>query len=179
LDDSIGCAVWFAARGRGSKRSSTHPNTSVDHYSSPARVVILGMGADEQLAGYVRHRRLYDATVDSLAKINDELSTEVSRIGVRNLGRDNRVVADHGREARYPFLDEDVHSFVNSLPLHLKLVPELPLGFGGKIVLRYLASELLLLKKTAWEPKRAIQFGSRIAKLENSKENGGDVCDRL
>ena len=33
LDDSIGCALWFAARGVGG-----------DGYASPARVVLLGTG---------------------------------------------------------------------------------------------------------------------------------------
>ena len=27
--------------------------------------------------------------------------------------------------------------------------------------------------------KRAIQFGSRIAKIENGKEKGADICERI
>ena len=32
-----------------------------------------------------------------------------------------RCISDHGREARFPFLDEDVVSFLNSLPVWVKV----------------------------------------------------------
>ena len=44
LDDSIGCAVWFASRGQGQLTGTNEP------YKSHAEVLLLGMGADEQLA---------------------------------------------------------------------------------------------------------------------------------
>lgn len=37
-----------------------------------------------------------------------ELRGEVLRLSERNLGRDDRVLSDSGREARAPFLDENV-----------------------------------------------------------------------
>lgn len=46
---------------------------------------------------------------------------EVNRISERNLGRDDRCISDHGREARFPFLDEEVVSFLSGLPVWLKV----------------------------------------------------------
>ena len=34
---------------------------------------------------------------------------------------DYRVITDHGKEARFPFLDEDVVSYLQSLPVHIKV----------------------------------------------------------
>ena len=50
-------------------------------------------------------------------------------------------------------------------------------GHGDKMILRAAAIHLGL-KKTASEPKRAIQFGSKIAKLEKRKEKGHEVAVR-
>ena len=51
-DLNIGTALWLAAQGRGWVKDST----SVTHYTSDARVILVGSGADEQCAGYGRHR---------------------------------------------------------------------------------------------------------------------------
>lgn len=172
LDDSIGCAVWFASRGIGIKTNHGEPKL----YTSVAKVVLTGIGADEQLAGYSRHRlRFQTSGLDALI---EELSMELGRISSRNLGRDDRVIGDHGKEARFPFLDEDVVSFLNSLPIWDKADLTLPRGIGEKLILRLAAKELGL-KASCILPKRAMQFGSRIAKMENHKEKASDQCARL
>lgn len=94
LDDSIGCAIWFASRGEGyiNKQGEMKP------YKSPAKVVLTGIGADEQLAGYSRHRICFRKCGPE--GLNKELEMELGRISSRNLGRDDRIIGDHGKEAR-------------------------------------------------------------------------------
>uniref|UniRef100_A0A8C6UJU0 Asparagine synthetase domain-containing protein 1 n=1 Tax=Neogobius melanostomus TaxID=47308 RepID=A0A8C6UJU0_9GOBI len=97
----------------------------------------------------------------------EELAMELGRISTRNLGRDDRVIGDHGKEARFPYLDEDVVSFLNSLPVWTKADLSLPRGVGEKLLLRLTAKQL------------AMQFGSRIAKMEDNREKASDKCTRL
>ena len=40
----------------------------------------------------------------------------------RNLGRDDRCVGAHGRESRYPYLDEGVVALLRALPLALAVI---------------------------------------------------------
>ena len=57
----------------------------------------------------------------------------------------------------------------------------LPRGVGEKRILRE-AAVILGCPSASALPKRAIQFGSRMAKLagtSNSRELGSDVCERL
>lgn len=61
--------------------------------------MLTGIGADEQLAGYSRHRVCFKKY--GLEGLNKELEMELDRISSRNLGRDDRIIGDHGKEARY------------------------------------------------------------------------------
>lgn len=113
-------------------------------------------------------------------------------------------MAEHGREARFPYLDEDVMALLRALPMHLvrprgqavrrrlllaSLPPALtlpndtttitqkfnleePRGIGDKKVLRHVAGALLGLEGAARLVKRAIQFGSRIAREANTHNFG-------
>ncbi|XP_007494557.2 asparagine synthetase domain-containing protein 1 [Monodelphis domestica] len=172
LDDSIGCAVWFASRGIG----YITKEDEMQLYESSAKVVLTGIGADEQLAGYSRHRVRFNT--HGLEGLNKELEMELDRISSRNLGRDDRVIGDHGKEARFPFLDENVVSFLNSLSILEKADLTLPRGIGEKLILRLAALELGLTASTVL-PKRAMQFGSKIAKMENNNEKASEKCSRL
>ncbi|KAK5648843.1 hypothetical protein RI129_003735 [Pyrocoelia pectoralis] len=163
LDDSLGCALWFASRGQ------------TDNYISPCRVLLVGMGADELFGGYTKHRAALKR--NGWRALYETLESDWQNISFRNLARDDRVVSDHGRQLRTPYLDEDVVEFVRNLHCWERTCPidYLPHGIGEKILLRTLAYHLGL-KNAAHLRKRALQFGSRIA---NSKENAHDVSVRL
>jgi hypothetical protein len=133
-------------------------------YTSQARVVLLGHGADEVFGGYGRHRTAFRN--DGLPGLQAELALDMSRLWSRNLGRDDRIVADSSREARHPFLDEALLETVAHVPLELVADLSQPPGQGDKALLRAVARHLGL-SRAACRVKRAIQFGSRIGNKSN------------
>ena len=136
------------------------PPQPQQHYQSGARVLLLGTGADEQLAGYGRHRTVFRK--EGWAGLSSELAAERERLWLRNLGRDDRVISDWGREARHPYLDEEVMRCLAATPLHHICDLRRPLGEGDKLILRR-AARILGLGRSSALQKRAIQFGTRIA----------------
>lgn len=155
MDLSIACALYFASRGQG--RVILHPDDSPLQYETKARVLLSGLGADELFGGYVRHGSAFER--QGYASLIEELKLDVSRLGQRNLGRDDRVMSHWGKEVRFPYLDEtvvkwaieapvwDKCDFANSGP-DQELDPE-------KRVLRLLA-KWLGLHGVAREKKRAV-----------------------
>lgn len=123
------------------------------------------------MGGYSRHQIAFRKF--HLSGLVESLQEDVNRLPTRNLGRDDRIISSHGREARYPFLDENVVNFLSSLPVTLKTDLRRDRGIGDKLILRLLARNLGLIKSSS-EPKRAIQFGARSAKLSSQKEKGSD-----
>eukprot|EP01065_Artemidia_motanka_P024897 TRINITY_DN29831_c0_g1_i1.p1 TRINITY_DN29831_c0_g1~~TRINITY_DN29831_c0_g1_i1.p1 ORF type:complete len:687 (+),score=197.20 TRINITY_DN29831_c0_g1_i1:56-2062(+) len=128
--------------------------------TSNARALLIGMGADETLAGYARHRTVYRR--GGVAALAAEMQVDFDRLWKRNLGRDDRVISDRSREARTPFLDEQVLAALAALPLHQVCNLDQPPGIGDKMLLRVCAQRLSL-PHAATLQKRAIQFGTRIA----------------
>lgn len=147
----------------------TNNMCSSNTITSTAKILISGAGADEQVAGYGRHRTTYQR--GGYDKLKDELKMEVGRLWTRNLGRDDRCLSDYGKEARFPFLDEDVVAYLEVLPLQLKCDMSLPLGEGDKLILRKVARQIGVLECSTLV-KRAIQFGSRIAKVSDKNRFG-------
>ena len=165
MDDSIGTPVWLAARGMGNLLQ--HEATVSVPYQSNARILLVGMGADEQLGGYARHRRLFEQ--GGWGRLLDEIELDLRRISYRNLGRDDRCICDHGKEARFPFLDEEVVSFLQKLSLDEKMDLSLPRGVGDKKLLRE-AARILGLELSSMLPKKAIQFGTNFVKITGSNK---------
>ena len=153
MDLNIGTALWFASRG-------------VPASQSDCRILLLGMGADEQMGGYTRHRKAYRE-----GRLREELDMDIGRLWERNLGRDDRVVSDHGKEARFPFLDANVVRFLSTLPLERICDFTLPPGEGDKRILRLIAQRMGL-QTASGLVKRAIQFGSRIAHESDKRRFG-------
>lgn len=71
------------------------------------------MGADELFGGYTRHRNVFKR--NGWVALANSLEDDWQNLPHRNLGRDDRVVSDHSRQLRTPYLDEHVVQFVHSL----------------------------------------------------------------
>ncbi|CAI7665133.1 unnamed protein product [Penicillium pancosmium] len=189
MDLSIACALYFASRGQGTcYTSSSDPSIpSEDIYTTSARVLLSGLGADELFAGYGRHGVSFNR--NGFEGLVAEIYLDVSRLGQRNLGRDDRVLSHWGRETRFPFLDEDFVAWTLRMPVWEKCgfgLPE-PIVSNGedqagitagidteKMSLRLVALRLGL-QQVAREKKRAIQFGARTAKMEKGRTKGTDA----
>lgn len=117
--------------------------TVIAPYVCACRVLLVGLGADEQMAGYGRHRTVFAR--GGYAALAAELNLDMGRLWTRNLGRrvtsggpciaanlfhsvylfipscwrrrDDRCIADKGREAWFPYLDEGLVALLQQLPL--------------------------------------------------------------
>ncbi|XP_061398820.1 asparagine synthetase domain-containing protein CG17486-like, partial [Musca vetustissima] len=166
LDESIGCAFWFASQGQGLLCGK--------NYESTAKVVLVGSGADELFGGYIRHKNAFNRCIGSQDEkekcLLNELEKDWLRIPTRNLARDDRVISDSGRTPRAPFIEENVVKFVRSLKPNQRCCFLYEDGIGDKLFLR-LFGYRLGLKDVAFLKKRAIQFGSKIA---NKRDKAND-----
>lgn len=172
MDLSISMPLYFAACGAGKLRGSV--TTEPELYTSSARVLLNGLGSDELLGGYSRHRTVYNT--GGWKALIDELQLDMDRIPTRNLGRDDRVISAHGKETRHPFLSLDVVNFLVALPIHVKTDPRLEVGVGDKMLLR-LAARKMGLVEASTRKKRAMQFGTQSAKMERGVTNGGTLLN--
>ncbi|GAA5938905.1 putative asparagine synthase [Sporobolomyces koalae] len=197
MDLSIAIAFYFAARGRGFlARPEGEINDNEDKscrapYESTARVLLSGLGADELLGGYARHRKAYNLYQPPIVPPNDddegtfvppplpdspqghvkwtslinELELDLNRLSSRNLGRDDRIISSMSKEVRYPFLASPVVAFLTDLPVWHKCDMRFEEGMGDKLLLRMLVRKFGLERVWRYK-KRAIHFGARTAKME-------------
>ena len=79
---------------------------------SNSKVVFSGLGADEVWAGYSRYKTaLLKGGLDGL---RTEMSLDLDRLWHRNMARDDRAISHNGKEARFPFLDIDLQTYIGS-----------------------------------------------------------------
>lgn len=161
MDLSLGIVLWFGSRG------------IISEQTEKIKILLLGMGADEQLGGYSRHLSAF--RTGSWAGLLSEMQMDMDRLGHRNLGRDDRCLSDNGREARFPFLDEDFVEWLCKLPLRIKCDLTLPKGQGDKRIFRLMALFLGFSVDIAFRPKKAMQFGAKSAKISSSSCKGDDI----
>lgn len=215
MDLSIAIAFYFASKCEsGIRLELVNSSVSWDEYildearyldilegyTSNAKVLFSGLGADELFAGYSRHESIFNSLdnpdesnyADKLHDKYNELSAslihDIKIIHERNLGRDDRVISSWGKELRYPYLDEKLINFVIN-----DIEPNLKFKFNWELVKSKKKGERLMLKPIRkfllremadnlclyWvkdELKRAIQFGAKSAKMEigQNKVKGTD-----
>ena len=174
------------------------PENGGNTYHCGARVCLSGAGADELLLGYGRHRSSYTRRTAKegmnheagMRAASEESLADMKRWPRRNGGRDDRCVADHSRELRLPFLDENVEALVMDCGGAGAFADfRQPQGSGDKRALRD-AVAALGLNRAPQLVKRALQFGTRAAQASNkafygsnskaNKKNCGSAkCDAL
>lgn len=138
-----------------------------DTYICNSKIILSGLGADEFFGGYSRYRT-------KAGLIEDEMSKDIDRIWIRNFGRDDRSCSDNGIELRYPFFDYELLYFLKDIK-DIKQVTDFDKGrgIGEKILLRKVCSLVGFNISCKFE-KRAIQFGTKLAKETNIKKYGSN-----
>lgn len=120
------------------------------------------------------------------------MSLDLDRIWHRNFGRDDRIISSNGKEARFPYLDIETQEWIRDNIPDIELttsqeetkeqfiqtntfydVDEVR-GEGDKRLLRRVAKEWFGLQLGSQFEKRAIQFGSKIAKQTNILKFGSN-----
>jgi len=99
------------------------------------------------LGGYSRHRKAFRQ--NGWQKLIEEIQLGVNRISIRNLGRDDRIISSHSKEARFPYLALNVVSFLCSLPMYIKADMRYERGIGEKLLLCHVARQLGLSNASA------------------------------
>jgi asparagine synthase (glutamine-hydrolysing) len=122
-------------------------------------ILLSGQGSDEIFAGYHKYIRGYEKLE---GKIEGLLYHDALSLYETSLEQDEKICSFHGVEVRFPYTDYDLMSFALSLPAALKIESEDdPLR---KRILRRLAENIGLPPEVYLKPKKAIQYGTGVAK---------------
>lgn len=96
----------------GSAVTSIDPKLyrSEEWYRSQSKVVFSGLGADEVFGGYARYKTSFERGGEK--EMEEEMAMDLDRLWHRNMGRDDRAISANGKEARFPFLDPYLLSYL-------------------------------------------------------------------
>ena len=175
MDVNIATALWFAASAvtdpyaEPQSHMDDPSNANISEHRPKPRILLSGLGADELMGGYGRHRNAYHR--GGYSELQKELQMDMDRLWERNLGRDDRILSDTSKEVRFPFLDPNVIQFLQRTPLQYIVDYSLDGGEGDKRILRLMAQQMGLTT-AASAVKRAIQFGSRISHVSDKRRYG-------
>lgn len=194
MDLSIAVAFYFASCARDCNFKVLENGELVECgvYTSTAKVLVSGLGADELFGGYSRHENVFSAlkeggdSLDMYRELHESLLHDILVIYERNLGRDDRAMSCWGKEIRYPFLSPTVIKLAQSSDDRQKVVVdwEEVERKKGKVRVKAITRKKILrdvaaalgIEHASREQKRAIQFGAKSAKMEigQSKTRGTD-----
>jgi asparagine synthase (glutamine-hydrolysing) len=128
-------------------------------HAAPGRVMC-GQGVDELFLGYAHFRGLDPSQAD--ARSRADLRTLLEEDGPRV----DRIAADLGRTLASPYLAPEFVRAAHALPISVRMPYDRP-----KDVFRRWAAYRGLPFEVADRPKRAMQYGSGIARLMNRGES--------
>jgi asparagine synthase (glutamine-hydrolysing) len=120
-------------------------------------LLLTGQGADELFGGYHRYKEIAQKGASAL---NEAIATDVARLPMRDILRDNTVAEAAGIKLAAPFLDPEMIKLGLSVPAELKVRE-----FGGKMAGKYIlrrAAENVVHGEIAWRDKKAMQYGSGV-----------------
>ncbi|KAL4441625.1 hypothetical protein ABPG74_021557 [Tetrahymena malaccensis] len=169
MDFNIALVLHLATKGQGYLNTDTLEKKTI---TSGAKVVLSGLGADEIFGGYSRYRVAFQRS--GYKDLVQEMKFDLQRLWIRNLGRDDRAISQNGREVRFPFLNQNlIQEVCEKTDFSYFTNFNLPRGSGDKILLRQVAKSLGLIATSGFR-KKAIQFGTGIAKQSNIRTFGSN-----
>ncbi len=125
-----------------------------------ARYMVSGQGPDELFAGYARYVRMFESK--GPRALEAQLRKDVAITHEANISRDERIIATHGLQAYFPYLDPKFTQVALSLPAEWKVSPnKTP---ERKVLFRHLAKRMGLPDIIANLPKKATQYSSGSSK---------------